>query len=95
MLAYSCDIVAPQDLWNGRLLSIGLSGEDLCLLLPALALVFVVGLIRERGGSAGDVFQKQPAMLQFILLLVGILSLLIWGALDQSYIPQEFIYRQI
>ena len=95
MLRHTVRVIAPAELFNGTILTLGLNIYDWILVLCALAVVFVVGLIRERGKSAGQELDKKPVIVQFAVVFSIVCVLIIWGIFSQGYIASEFIYRQV
>ena len=95
MLRHTVDVVAPGELFNGTILTLGLNVYEWALVLCALGAVFLVGLIRERGKSVGQVLDKKPAAVQFAVVFSVVCVLIIWCIFSQGYIASEFIYRQV
>jgi hypothetical protein len=82
-------------MFDGSLLSIGLSAADYGVLLVGLAVVFGVSLYKYRSGNSVRVglYEKSP-MLYYSLMCVLLVAILIFGAYGIGFDSSKFIYGE-
>ena len=84
----------PSDLWNGTLMGLGLAGIDYWVLLIGTIILFVIEAIQEKQGSLAAFLDRRPAVLQWLVVMAGLLCLLYFGIFREGYIASQFIYQQ-
>lgn len=86
----------PQlpDLWNGTLLTLGLTAFDLAVVLAGMAVVVGVEWYQERGGHVRLALEKQNFFIQWLAIAVPLAVLFCLGVLRGDYISSGFIYQQ-
>lgn len=84
----------PSDLWNGTLMGLGLAGIDYWVLLIGTIILFVIETIQEKQGSLAAFLDRRPAVLQWLVVMAGLLCLLYFGIFREGYIASQFIYQQ-
>lgn len=81
-------------LWDGTLLTLGLDGPDMLVLLIGLGLMLAVALWQEKHDSMllRDQLAKMVLPVRWSLWLVGLLCVLIFGIYGPGYSSAQFIY---
>ena len=79
-------------LTNGSLLELGLDGKDYAIVLAAVAIVFLVGLLRERGIPVRQKIAALPLPVRWAVYYGLIFFILIFGAYGAGYVPVDPIY---
>lgn len=82
------------ELFNGSLLSIGLSMADYIVLLVGFIVVFTVSLIKVRVGNVRMVLLQKPPIVYFGIMAVMIMLIIVFGAYGIGYDSSQFIYNQ-
>lgn len=80
-------------LFNGELLTIGLSAADYGVLLAGLLLLVTVSLLQRRG-SVREKIAVLPFWGRFALWYGLFLAVLLFGAYGAGYDASQFIYNQ-
>ena len=88
-----CDPRAGQ-LTHELLKTIGLPRSDAKLLLLCTVLLFAVSLVQERGVVLRDWVSRQRLPLRWLVLILGIVSVLIFGVYGSGFDEASFIYYQ-
>ena len=88
-----CDPRAGQ-LTHELLKTIGLPRADAKLLLLCTVLLFGVSLVQERGVVLRDWVSRQRLPLRWLVLILGIVSVLIFGVYGSGFDEASFIYYQ-
>lgn len=84
----------PWVLFDGSLLELGLDGKDWNVLLAALALLFVVDLMRIRRISLTEQYVRQNLVFRWLVVLGGVCAVLLLGMYGAEYNAAQFIYFQ-
>lgn len=82
------------DLWNGTLLTLGLTAFDLMVILLGMAVVIGVEWYQERGGHVRVALEGKSFLVQWLAILVPLVTLFCLGILRGDYISSSFIYQQ-
>ena len=83
------------DLWNGTLLSLGLTGWDLAVLWIGVAIMLAAEWYQEKQGPIRPMLETKPVWFQWLTTMVLPLAILFClGVLRADYIPEGFIYQQ-
>ena len=82
------------ELFNGSLLSIGLSVADYVVLIVGFIVVFTVSLFKVRVGNVRTVLLQKPPIVYFGIMAVMIMLLIVFGAYGIGYDSSQFIYNQ-
>jgi D-alanyl-lipoteichoic acid acyltransferase DltB (MBOAT superfamily) len=84
------------DFWsffNGALYELGLSRQELNILLIAAVILFLVDLIKYRKGKAIDVFLlEQNVWFSWAAIIFLVMFIFIFGIYGFGFNPQQFIY---
>ncbi len=83
-----------HELWNGKLLQMGLTGGDLWIIGLGTLILLIVETYQEKRGSVRVALAKQNFFVQWLAILLPMVALLLLGIFRGSYIASEFIYRQ-
>lgn len=81
------------NLFDGSLLSIGLSVADYVILFIGLIILTSVSLI-QRDGSVRDKLYTKPLVLRYSVYYLLIISVVVFGAYGVGYDASQFIYNQ-
>ncbi|MDR3643623.1 MAG: MBOAT family O-acyltransferase [Clostridia bacterium] len=79
---------------KGSLLKLGLSIQDLLVLGAGALVLFVVGLLQERGISLREKVGRWPLPARWSVYLAAIFVLVIFGAYGSGYVPVDPIYAK-
>lgn len=82
-----------HELWNGTILSMGLSPADLAVVGVCILLVHAVELYEEKRGCAIVSLSQKNGFVQWLVMLALILSIVFLGMMRGGYISSEFIYK--
>lgn len=76
------------------LLHLGLDGKEILIVIIGVIIVFVVGLIKEKGICIRETVSKWNIVLRWSFYMVGLYSVIIFGAYGRGYDIVSFIYAQ-
>ena len=79
-------------LFDGTLTGFDIDILEMNILVVGLLAVFVVGLLQERGHRLRAELEAQNLAFQWLVLLLGIFSIVIFGVYGPAYHPADFIY---
>lgn len=86
--------VRISDLWNGTMLTLGLTGADYAVIAVSVAVMLAVEWFEEKHEPVSDALAKKNAVIQWIAMVIPILAILLFGIYRDSYISSAFIYGQ-
>ncbi|MBQ6540811.1 MAG: MBOAT family protein [Oscillospiraceae bacterium] len=81
-------------LFDGSLLSIGLSASDYAVLFVGFAVVLTVSLLKRKHGEVRDLFYNKPYFAFYNVMAVLLVVILVFGAYGTGYDATQFIYNQ-
>lgn len=81
-----------QGLTDGTLLKIGLDGKDYIIIGVTLLIVFVIGVLKEKGIYIREEVSKKPLVVRWCIYYMLILYGLIFGAYLGPYTPIDPMY---
>lgn len=86
----------PQlsNLWDGTILTLGLTGKDLVIVLLGQFAVLVLEFFQERGVKIRAALEQRHWLIQWAAILVLLVVILLLGIMRGSYIASAFIYQQ-
>jgi len=91
-------MATERDMWsffNGTIYNLGLSRQELNILLISMVVVFLVDLIRFKKNKTIDVFiLEQNLWFQWIVVIAMVLFIFVFGVYGFGFDPQQFIYFQ-
>lgn len=94
MLSTMFTDIRPAALFDGTLLSIGLSGADYIVLACALLVIFCASLYKARHGSLRERLWQKNAFAFYGCIDVLIVLVVVFGAYGVGYDSSQFIYNQ-
>lgn len=81
------------DFYNADVLALfGMDVQDIIIVLIALAIVFTVSVLKERGVAIRETLATKPLAVRWALLYGLILFIIIFGAYGIGYVPVDPIY---
>ncbi|MBQ6380677.1 MAG: MBOAT family protein [Clostridia bacterium] len=81
-----------KSLFDGSILSIGLDAYDIIILFVAIAIVFVVGIIKEKGKSPRQLIAAKPIFVRWPIYIGLVVFVVVFGAYGAGYLPIDPIY---
>ncbi len=92
------DTVASQSIstFLGEWRSLGLAADDYLILLVGtfILLYFSIRMEKEKVDSPGELMERHSGFLQWLVILIGIILILIYGIYGPEYNPADFVYMQ-
>lgn len=79
---------------NGKIFTIGLQQSDFLIIVIGTIIMFVVGLLQERGMKIREEISKQNLVFRWILYYMVIFAIIIFGIYGPGYVASDFIYGQ-
>lgn len=86
-------IFNPQIFWNGRLFELGLDKKDWLVLGLACIVLFIVSLLQEKG-LVRQRIEAQRIGLRWIIYIIAIFVILIFGIYGPGFDENQFLYMQ-
>ena len=88
--------VYPQfsQLFDGTVLTLGLTAADLWVVALGQAVILAVEAYQERGGHVRAALERRHWLVQWLAIAVPLSAILFLGAMRGDYIPAGFIYQQ-
>jgi D-alanyl-lipoteichoic acid acyltransferase DltB (MBOAT superfamily) len=76
--------------------ALGLALKDYLLLAVCTVVVFAVSLIQENhpDTTLRTMLDQKPFVVRYVLLLIGIMAILVFGIYGPGYDPADFVYMQ-
>ena len=81
-----------SSLWNGSLLEYGLSKENFVIAGFAIAVLFVVSLLKEKGVSIRESIGKRNIVVRWLIYIAAFYSVVILGIYGPGYDASAFVY---
>ena len=101
MLFRSKTITAAIDMFKSifrcskeKLTSFGLTNIDFIIILIGIILLFIYGILEEKGIDVVDKLNKKPLVIRYLVYLIICLSIIVFGIYGPGYNPADFIYGQ-
>ena len=85
----------PWVLFDGSLYNLGVSQQQVHLLIISLMFLFVISLIQEKGIVVRELLDQQNLVVRGLIYLGFIYVILLFGAYGVGYDSSAFIYQQI
>ncbi len=79
---------------DGTVLSLGLDKIDFVLIFLGGLVVLVLGYFQETGVEIRKALEKKSGIVQWLVLMAGLIVLVYFGIYREGYISSEFIYQQ-
>ena len=80
------------ELWDGTLLKFGLNLQEYLVFIAGTVVLFVRDFITETGRKCNQWINGLMPVTQFVLLLVALLSIIIFGVYSSEAVSADFIY---
>jgi len=77
---------------SGELFTYGLLRREMALLAAAILLLFVVGVLQERGVKIREMLAAKPLVIRWAVLLGLLMIILVFGVYGPAYDASSFIY---
>lgn len=81
-------------IFNGELFKIGIETSDFVIITIGIIIMFVVGLLQEKGYNIREKISKQNIVFRWILYYGVIFSIILFGIYGKGYSASSFIYGQ-
>ncbi|MBR0415133.1 MAG: MBOAT family protein [Clostridia bacterium] len=78
--------------FDGSVFSLGLDPYDVLILVIAVAVVFTIGIIKEKGKSPRELIAARPIFVRWPLYIALVVGIIVFGAYGAGYIPIDPIY---
>lgn len=91
------DMFRGIGLWqltDGSLLSMGLDGKEMNVLIIFLILMIIVDILRKYRGDVAEIFIRQNKWFLFSCLFLGIAAVVLFGVYGADYNASQFMYFQ-
>lgn len=83
----------PWVLFDGSILKLGVSYQDINIIIFSILLIIIVGVLREKSGYARLWMAKQILVFRWIIWIGLFIFVLIYGKYGPGYSAAEFIYK--
>ena len=83
-----------NDLWDGTMLTLGLTGADYAVIAVSVAVMLAVEWFEETHEPISDALAKKNGFIQWTAMALPILAIIFFGIYRDSYISSAFIYGQ-
>ena len=84
----------PWVFWDGSILKLGLSENELLLVLFVLIVVLVVSLMQEKGIKLRQKLDEQNILFRWLFIIGAIVFVLIFGRYGGDFTAANFVYQQ-
>lgn len=79
--------------FSARMTALGLNGRAWLVFLLAMAVLFTVSLLRERGMHLRETIAERPLVLRWVLIFGLLTVILVFGVYGEGYSASQFVYR--
>ena len=77
---------------GGRLFTYGMDMYDFVVVIVALTVVFVISIMSEKGMDVREVIAKKHICIRWIIYMILIMSIVVFGEYGSGYMPVDPIY---
>lgn len=77
---------------DGSILKLGLSGKDFFVVIVGMTLIFIVGILHEKGVSIRERVSGWNICIRWSFYYAAIFTVIIFGAYGNGYIPADPLY---
>lgn len=81
-----------EGITSGQIAKAGLDMCDLAIVLVVVLVVFIIGILREKGINVRENLSKKNIVIRWAILIALILFIIIFGAYGAGYTPVEPMY---
>ncbi len=93
MLGSAVSVFNPWILTNGKLFELGLDSKDWNVLIISVLILLVVSILQQRF-SVREKLNKQNCLFRYIVYIIALLYIMIFGIYGPGYNVSQFIYMQ-
>ena len=83
-----------SNVFDGTMMNFGITMADYVAIIVGTIIMLIMEAIDEYGIGTKKLIEKQKVIIQWILLMISILTITIFGICRGNYIASEFIYKQ-
>ena len=83
-----------SNIFDGTMMNFGITVMDYIVIIIGTIVMLAMEALEEYGIGTKKLVEKQKTIIQWIILMVSILTLTIFGICRGNYIASEFIYKQ-
>jgi D-alanyl-lipoteichoic acid acyltransferase DltB (MBOAT superfamily) len=84
----------PWTLWDGKLLSLGLTQKDYNILFVGILVLLTVGILQEKGVGVRNALSRQNLWFRWAIMIAAVLAIILFGVYGSKYNASSFIYAQ-
>ena len=77
---------------DGRIYELGVTKEEMSLLLVSIAILTVISVLQENGMKIRETLSKQNILFRWAIILALIVFIVIFGTYGPAYDAKSFIY---
>ena len=81
-----------KELWSRTLLNLGLNTMGWCVLGFGIVVLFVRDFLTERGIDCGEMLNRSKPVIQYLVLIVAVISITFFGIYSEQALSASFIY---
>ena len=93
MLRATFSVRNPWVLFDGSLLELGLDPKNFTLMILLIVFLFVIDLFAEKGVHYRECLERQGIVFRWIVYILAVFALLIFGMYGPGYDSASFIYQ--
>ena len=75
-------------------MNFGITMTDYIVIIVGTIVMLIMEAIDEYGLGTKKLVEKQKSIIQWVLIMISILTLTVFGICRGNYIASEFIYKQ-
>ena len=92
MIKHMFSEFTPWIFFNDRIFTLGLGWKEMVVLLLAVVLLFAVERKQEQGIVVAEHIMRQKLPVRWLLCMVGICTVMVFGTYGFGFEAQDFIY---
>ena len=89
---FSRDKWNPWIFFDGHIILLDISYQDIVIVFFGVFLMFIVGVLREKYVYARNWLDEQPILFRWIVYISLLISVIIFGSYGPDYVADNFIY---
>ncbi|MBR4111167.1 MAG: MBOAT family protein [Clostridia bacterium] len=83
-----------SNVFDGTMMNFGITVTDYIVIIVGTMIMLIMEAIDEYGVGTKKILEKKKVIIQWILLMISILTITVFGICRGNYIASEFIYKQ-
>lgn len=83
-----------SNVFDGTIMNFGITVTDYIVIIIGTMVMLIMEAIDEYGIGTKKLIEKQKSIVQWLILMISILTLTVFGICRGNYIASEFIYKQ-